>query len=110
MSTTTQSELTLFADTNSIAIGTILSRSSDWLNAAAILDRLSLPDTESNRRHVRACAEELGPGIISGQRGYKHIDSATEEEVRHFYNWMKSQGHKMTTRAEAALARKGITR
>jgi len=115
-----QAELTLFAESNAAAIAALLRRSPDWLSAAAILARLQWPDTEANRRAVRYCIEQLflqqstnlsihqSDLVISGQRGYKHIDNSTVEEVRHFAHWMKSQGGKMVARAEAALSRKGL--
>jgi hypothetical protein len=103
-----QSELVLFAQANSAAIAALLRRSQDWLSASDILTRLNWIDSESNRRLVRKCAEELGSELISGQSGYKHIENATADEVRHFANWMKSQGGKMVSRAQAALARKGL--
>lgn len=103
-----QAELTLFAQDNADAIAALLRRSHDWLSASAILARLNWTDNEASRRAVRKCAEELGDELISGQSGYKHIDNASDEEVRHFANWMKSQGGKMVARAEAAITRKGL--
>lgn len=108
MTEAVQSELVLFADSNASAIASLLRRSSDWLKASQILARLHLPDTESNRRLIRACAEALDSELISGQAGYKHIDAATDDEVLHFARWMLSQGKKMTLRAQLALARKGL--
>jgi hypothetical protein len=110
-----QSELTLFAQENSTAVADTLRRADAWLSAQQIIDRLfsephdpACKNSESSRRLIRRCAEALGSEIISGQSGYKHIDNATPDEVRHFANWMKSQGGKMVARADAALARKGL--
>lgn len=103
-----QSDLPLFEQDNSARIVTILRTSAVWLKASDVLARLSLPDTEANRRAVRACAEHLGDELISGQDGYKHIDAASIAEVEHFYRWMHSQGEKMTARAARALARKRL--
>lgn len=104
-----QTELSLFASENASAIAALLRRSSDWLNAESILTRLNLPDHETNRRLVRKCAESLSDELISGQCGYKHVDAATEEEVRHFCNWMDSQGDKMKLRALRTRTRKALS-
>ncbi len=103
-----QSELSLFADANASAICALLSRSPDWLTASELLARLHLPNTEANRRMVRHCAEDLGDELISGQHGYKHVDTASPDEVEHFCRWMDSQGDKMKTRAARTRARKGL--
>jgi hypothetical protein len=103
-----QTELTLFAEDHAATVAAVLKRAIGWLSASDLLGLLALPDTESNRRLLRKCVEELGDETISGQQGYKHIDNATADEVRHFYNWMHSQGSKMVRRAANTLARKGL--
>jgi hypothetical protein len=103
-----QNELALFTEEHSDPIARVLIKSGEWLTASDILHRLNLTDTEANRRSIRACAENLGDELISGQLGYKHVDVATSDEVRHFCNWMDSQGDKMKLRAARTRARKGL--
>jgi hypothetical protein len=56
-------------------------------------------------RELRAWAEAASPDVISGQKGYKHVDCATTDEITHFVHWMESQGKKMIARAEAVRRR-----
>lgn len=72
----------------------ILKTSADWRSARSLAVILQTDD-----RTVRRCAEIAGDEVISGKRGYKHIDAATVEEIRHFIAWMHSQAHCMTRRA-----------
>ena len=87
------------ADANVAAFVELLKGAEDWLTAGDVLRRLILPDTDARRRAVRAWAEAAEDVIISGQRGYRHVDRATIEEIDHFANWMESQGTKMIARA-----------
>ena len=48
-------------------------------------------------RAVRALASG-SPWIISGQKGYKHLEHATAEEIAHASNWLISQGKVMIRR------------
>jgi hypothetical protein len=48
-------------------------------------------------RDIRALASETNR-VISGQKGYKHIENATPEEIAHSANWLISQGKKMIKR------------
>jgi len=48
-------------------------------------------------RDVRALASQ-STWIISGQRGYLHVEHATAEEIAHSANWLISQGKKMIRR------------
>jgi hypothetical protein len=48
-------------------------------------------------RDIRALAS-ASEWIISGQRGYKHIEHATPEENAHASNWLISQGKHMIKR------------
>lgn len=52
-----------------------------------------------DERWLRSVAE-ASAWVISGQKGYKHVENATAEEVNRFVNWMESQGKKMIARAE----------
>lgn len=83
----------------------LLHARADWVHAALILDHWQVPETEHNKRFIRALAAAAEPDIISGQRGYKHIDHATRDEVMHFAASMRSQMSKMDTRVSAVLRR-----
>ena len=48
-------------------------------------------------RDLRALASS-SEWIISGQKGYKHLEHATPEEVAHARNWLVSQGKAMIKR------------
>lgn len=49
-------------------------------------------------RDIRALAS-ASEWIISGQKGYKHIEHASPEESAHAANWLESQAKKMSERA-----------
>lgn len=70
----------------------------DWLTAREILKAMGLPDTESNRRSIRALAEASEGHIAGGQNGYKLVRAMTAQEYNHYRNWMKSQADRMTAR------------
>src|SRR5689334_21696813 len=70
-----------------------------WLTAAQLLQLLGDPDTDALKRELRLLAN-ASEWIISGQKGYKHLEHATAEEISHFCNWMESQAKQMTQRAE----------
>ena len=76
-----------------------LAEARDWMHAATILERWQTPDSEHNRRFIRALAEAAGPEVISGQRGYKFIGAATPEEIHHAAAWLEAQAKKMSDRA-----------
>jgi hypothetical protein len=80
---------------------TTLRDRKEWLSAASILELWFTPDTDHNKRFIRALAEAAVPEILSGQLGYKWIGHATPEEVNHAANWLESQAGKMTSRAIA---------
>jgi hypothetical protein len=76
-----------------------LSSHSGWHTCAMILAALGKPETDQNKRDIRALAQS-SKWIISGQKGYKHLERATAEEISHFTHWMESQAREMTRRAE----------
>lgn len=76
-----------------------------WLRASDILSEWRMEDTDSNRRLIRALAEASGADIISGQKGYRHIEHASPEEVHHAAAWLESQAKKMSDRACAIRRR-----
>jgi hypothetical protein len=86
-----------------LAVVHILLVSRDWMTAADILRSLGRPDTETDRRWVRKMAEDSGGDIISGQRGYRHTNTATIDEKCHAGNWLISQGNKMRERGLTIL-------
>lgn len=49
-------------------------------------------------RDLRALAS-ASDWIISGQKGYKHLEHATPEEIDHAAHWLESQAKKMSDRA-----------
>lgn len=95
---TGQTELPLYKvapDDASVAwLEHFLREHREWITAGQIS-----PLVEKDERWIRAVAESSS-WIISGQKGYKHIEHATAEEIGHFVNWMESQGKKMIGRAE----------
>jgi hypothetical protein len=52
---------------------------------------------KAHERTLRDLASQSGQ-IITGQKGYKHIEHATAEEIAHASNWLISQGKKMIKR------------
>ena len=68
---------------------------NEWATAHAIQE--SSP-AHLGDRATRALASS-SRWIISGQRGYKHLECATAEEVQHAASWLESQAKKMSDRA-----------
>jgi hypothetical protein len=56
-------------------------------------------------RDIRALAS-ASDQIISGQKGYRHIQNASPEEIHHASAWLVSQGKKMIQRG-MAIQRQG---
>lgn len=77
----------------------LLFVNASWMKAGEIIAKIP-PDYEFDDRTIRAWAEAAAPKIISGQRGYKHTDHATPDEIKMFLNTMHSQGVKMLKRAQ----------
>lgn len=75
-----------------------LQEADDWLTSTEILQAWDMPVTEAKRRWLRMLAE-ASDSVISGQRGYRHVEYARPEEIHHFIAWMESQGVKMMKRA-----------
>lgn len=72
-----------------------LDRVRDWQPARAIVEASA---GVLNDRTVRALAA-ASDHIISGQHGYRHIDHATADEIRHAWTWLESQANAMRQRA-----------
>lgn len=65
-----------------------------WLTAAKIVARSG---DQLNDRQIRQLAS-ASPNIISGQRGYRHVDHSAIEELHHASAWLISQGKVMIKR------------
>jgi hypothetical protein len=77
----------------------ILRERRDWLTAAELLGLVHKPPTDSNKRQLRILANASNC-LITGQRGFKHVEHSTPEEIEHFTNWMRHQAREMAERAE----------
>ena len=86
------------ADANVAWLESLLRNRAGWLLASDILRHMGREDTEDQKRIIRALAS-ASPWIITGQRGYKHLEHATVEESAHAVNNLVSQGKKLITRA-----------
>jgi hypothetical protein len=75
----------------------LLSGAQCWMTAADIA--LSTHGRVGDR-DLRALAS-ASEWIISGQKGYKHLEHASPEEIAHARNWLISQGKKMIRRGIA---------
>jgi hypothetical protein len=99
-------ELPLFkpptTDPNVDWLSSLLLAKRGWLTAAEII---AASGSELNDRAVRALASLASPDVISGQRGYRHIQHATAEEINHAAAWLESQGAAMIDRACAIRRR-----
>lgn len=86
-------------DADTAWLENVLKAARGWLTSKDILcTTLGQDVTDGRQRWLR----ELASGsawIISGQRGYKHIEHATAQEVEHAANWLESQAKKMSERA-----------
>ena len=82
------------ADADVAWLEKLLQGAGCWMTAAdvtqTVIGRL-------NDRNVRELASQ-SCRIISGQKGYKHIEHGTPEEIAHSANWLISQGKKMIRR------------
>jgi hypothetical protein len=91
-------------DPNVLWFADLLFINGQWMTAAKVIEMVPLEFRERSERaiddrQVRAWAEAAAPKVISGQRGYKHTDHATAEEIKAFIATMESQGSKMLARA-----------
>ena len=97
-----QNDLPLFqappSDASVLWLERYLKEVADWVPAARLAELQNRPGDEG-KRWIRAVAE-ASEWVISGQKGYKHLEHTTAEEVNHFVNWMERQGKKMIARAE----------
>jgi len=101
MSTASQIDLPLFkADPKSPNFSFMIEllTGKDWQTSRELLTRIGRPDTDGNRRSLRAVAEASEGRIAGGQKGYKLVEQMTAEEFHHYRNWMLSQTTKMERR------------
>lgn len=82
------------------ALENLLREAAGWVSASDILTSRNIVPTENAKRMLRVTASE-SKWILSGFHGYKHLQQATPEEVKHFVAQMDSQSRKMSARAEA---------
>ena len=87
-------------DANVVWLENLLRQHGRWLKAAELLQWLGREDTEDGKRLIRSLAG-ASTWIISGQKGYKHLEHATPEESAHAVNWLISQGKEMIRRGIA---------
>lgn len=85
-------------DADTVWLESVLKAAQGWLTAEQILYHLGRVTSDSNKRWLRDLASQSG-FILSGQRGYLHLDHATAEEIDHACNWLNSQAVKMAERA-----------
>jgi hypothetical protein len=81
-------------DANVVWLETLLKGAGCWMTSRDIIQTCGAKLLD---RDVRELASASG-WIISGQRGYKHMEHATIEECDHASNWLVSQGKKMIVR------------
>jgi hypothetical protein len=65
-----------------------------WMTAR---DLILTTRGQAHERLLRELAS-ASPAIITGQKGYKHIEHATAAEIAHASDWLISQGQKMIAR------------
>jgi hypothetical protein len=87
------------AERNVRWLESILKSRAAWSTSDQLLLLLGRDPTDDHKRQLRQLAN-ASEWIISGQKGYKHLEHATAEEINHFCNWMESQAAQMTKRAE----------
>jgi hypothetical protein len=98
MTTAPQKELPFAyapADPNVAWLETLLQGHGGWMTRRDI--ELNTGGAVSDR-DIRALAS-ASEWIISGQRGYKHIEHASPEETSHAAAWLESQAKQMSDRA-----------
>lgn len=69
-----------------------------WMTAGDILLSVMKPADEKNKRWLRLLASQ-SHWIISGQKGYRHVEHCTIEEINHCANMLESQALEMSHRA-----------
>jgi hypothetical protein len=105
----TELDLPLFraerADPNVVWLERLLDTMGTWMTARQIATASA---GRLDDRQIRVLASAT-TSVISGQRGYRHIDHATLEEADRASTWLVSQGREMIRRG-IALRREGHRR
>jgi hypothetical protein len=71
-----------------------------WHTSRELIGFLLKPATDDNRRWIRELASK-SKWVISGQKGYQHLEHSTPEEINHAAHWLESQAKQMSERAGA---------
>lgn len=77
-----------------------LKMNDGWHTSKELVSFLGRAVSDDNRRWIRELASK-SKWIISGQRGYQHIEHSTPEEINHAAAWLESQAKQMSERAGA---------
>jgi hypothetical protein len=83
------------ADPNIRWLETLLRDAHGWLTCVQIVAASGQRLTDRGVRELASASE----WIISGQRGYRHMESASPDEIHHAAGWLESQAKKMSERA-----------
>lgn len=73
----------------------ILRDAGCWMTAKDLILSTHGKTHERNLRELASASD----WIISGQKGYLHLQHASAEEITHAANWLESQAKKMSDRA-----------
>ena len=76
----------------------------DWMTGRLLCSYLGWPDCEASRRKLRKIAEANRDKLLTGDKGYLLLSSATMDEVRHAYNRQMAQARKMEAGAVKLIA------
>jgi hypothetical protein len=76
----------------------VVASHAGWVLGRQILTDAGQPAVDSTLRWLRRLAA-VSHAIISGQRGYCHLDHATTDEIHHAAAWLESQAAEMQARA-----------
>jgi len=88
--TTEQAELPLYkeaAGSANVEWFVQFLQGRDWITAADILKEVFRPVTENEKRKLRGLADASEGRVCGHQRGYKLVQSMTQEE----YNWWRNE-------------------
>jgi len=69
-----------------------------WTLSGTVIALAGLPKGDASKRWIRGLAAQSAV-ILSGQKGYRHVDNATPEEIHHAAAWLESQAAQMQARA-----------
>ncbi len=78
----------------------LLKGASCWMTASDILLTVGRPVDDSGKRWLKAlCAETVW--VIGGQKGYRHVQHSTPDEINHAASRLESAAKVMADRAGA---------